>query len=251
MDRAWPGRDWKDAAAYSPLLDADRSLLAWEWLRRVPAYREDARIAVGGGGELLAERWGLHLFERPELSVPRARPIWMAACHPLVLSATAEPADDPADALDLSQLGELATLAGAPSGEHLLICDGLRCIRLDIERGTLGDGPVRLCHRLFGFAAAERPLLTLRRLIALRRNGAFAASLHPRDVRARRHILALRAHDAASSGASQREIAAVLLNAEAGAARWRVAAPSLRGQAQRLVRSARLMAAGGYRSLLA
>jgi hypothetical protein len=28
------GFDWRDAAAYAPLLEADRSLFAWEWLRR-------------------------------------------------------------------------------------------------------------------------------------------------------------------------------------------------------------------------
>ena len=60
----------------------------------------------------------------------------------------------------------------------------------------------------------------------------------------------LRASDALAAGAAQREIAAVLLNAEAEVERWRVIAPTLRARAQRLVRAARRMAAGGYRSLL-
>lgn len=60
----------------------------------------------------------------------------------------------------------------------------------------------------------------------------------------------LRAHDALAAGASQREIAAVLLDEEALAPRWRVEAPSLRSKVQRLVRSARAMADGGYRLIL-
>jgi hypothetical protein len=30
--------EWHDAAAYAPLLEADHSLFAWEWLRRDPAW---------------------------------------------------------------------------------------------------------------------------------------------------------------------------------------------------------------------
>jgi hypothetical protein len=60
----------------------------------------------------------------------------------------------------------------------------------------------------------------------------------------------LRAWDALRSGAAQREIAEVLLSRSAGEPRWRVREPSVRLQAQRLVRSARAMAAGGYCALL-
>jgi hypothetical protein len=60
----------------------------------------------------------------------------------------------------------------------------------------------------------------------------------------------IRAADALAAGAGQREIAEVLLSRSVGEPRWRGREPSIRSQAQRLVRSARLMAAGGYRSLL-
>ena len=39
--------DWRDAAAYEPLLEADRSLIAWEWLRRDRGYREAAAHLAG------------------------------------------------------------------------------------------------------------------------------------------------------------------------------------------------------------
>jgi hypothetical protein len=60
----------------------------------------------------------------------------------------------------------------------------------------------------------------------------------------------LRAYDGIVAGAAQREIAALLLSSEAGRERWRVEAPTVRLRVQRLVRSARAMAAGGYLSLL-
>jgi hypothetical protein len=138
----------------------------------------------------------------------------------------------------------------AEGREHLLLSDGLRTIRVDVLAGSLARGPAQLFYLLAGFAAAERPLLTLRRLLALRRTGRFSRSLHPRETRAQRWVLALRAFDALATGAGQREIAALLLNREAGEPRWRSRASSIRSQSQRLVRSARRMANGGYRGLL-
>jgi hypothetical protein len=116
--------------------------------------------------------------------------------------------------------------------------------------GTLARGPTRLHYLLGGLASAEKPLLTLQRLLELARAGRFSRSLHPREPRARRWVLMLRAHDAIRAGTDQREIAQVLLNGVAGEPRWRSESPSLRSQAQRLVRGARLMARDGYRTLL-
>jgi hypothetical protein len=255
MDRVGPGVDWRDAAAYAPLLGADRSILAWEWLRRDPAYRDAASASkngeVGPGPNLPAD-WGLHAFEPPDRTAPAARPLWIADLHPPVLTAAAEPPVRAADAFDISRLRPLVTIVDAGSGrEHLLITDGLRAIRLDVVAGSVHAAPVQLRFLIAGLEAAERPLLTLRRLLALCRGGRFSPALHPPDTRTGRFVLMLRAHDALADGATQREIAATLLSVEAAAERWRVSAPTLRARAQRLVRAARFMAAGGYRSLLA
>lgn len=154
------------------------------------------------------------------------------------------------DRFDVSRMDELATVVAGRRSDHLLLPDGLRAIRLDGSRGLFAGGPVRLAYRLDGLAAAEPPLLALRRLLALCSTGRFLRSLHPREVRARRWILQLRAWDATAAGAGQREIAEVLLSRSAAEACWRTLEPSLRSQAQRLVRSARGLAAGGYRFLL-
>ena len=249
--------DWRDAIAYALLLDADRSIHAWEWLRRDRAYRVAALAAMAA---LAAEPcrvparpqdWGLEAFEDPDLQAPRARPLWSRDIHPLVLRAVATGVETPADAFDLEGLAKLATLLQRESGtEHLLLSDGLRAIRLDVLAGSLAQGPVQLRYLLGGVASAEPPLLTLRRLLVLCRTGTFGRSLHRPEVKARRWVMMLRAWDALAAGADQREIAAALLSASAAERRWRTEAPSLRSQAQRLVRGARRMGKGGYLNLL-
>lgn len=246
--------DWEDAAVYAPLLDADRSLFAWEWLRRDVGYRAAARQALGSTEAAPAARpqsWGLHAFENPDLPAPDARPIWRAAVHPYVLAARAGRSGAAPDRFDLARFGPLAHVFTDEAGsEHLLLSDGHRAIRIDVLAGGLSSGPRELRYLLGGLGAAEKPLLTLRRLLALARTGRFSRALHAREARARRWVLVLRANDGLAAGADQREIATLLLSRSASEPRWRDSAPSVRSQAQRLVRAARQMAAGGYRELL-
>ena len=58
-------------------------------------------------------------------------------------------------------------MTAADGREHLLMSDGLRTVRLDVLAGTLSSGPTELHYRLAGLGSAERPLLTLRRFLAL------------------------------------------------------------------------------------
>jgi hypothetical protein len=246
--------DWRDSEAYAPLLEADRSVLAWEWLRRDPAYRAAWQAAQSDGAEDDAarpERWGLQMFESPDLAAPHARPIWCAERHSLVLAAVAGGSCDEKDRFDLARLAPYARLVRTGAGcEHLLISDGLHALRLDVIAGTLTSGPVELRYLMSGFAAAERPLLTLRRLLSFVRTGRFSRLLHRPEPRAKRWVTLLRTSDALAVGADQREIAGILLSPTAREARWRSAAPSLRSRAQRLVRGARSMGSGGYLALL-
>lgn len=244
--------DWRDPDAYESLLAADRALLAWEWLRRDPAYRRAARAhrATSGAPLKSPERWGLHAFESPDLSVPNGRPVWRSDVHPFVLAVRAVPGTGQ-ETIDLQALAPLCrSVRGDAGRQHLLISDGLRSIRLDVVEGSLRQSRVLLHYLVAGFESAEKPLLTLRRLLALRRRGDFSRSLHSVDPRANRFVLILRAADALASGAVQREIAAELLDSDARQDRWRVRSPSLRSRVQRLTGSARAMARGGYWRLL-
>jgi len=64
-----PPVDWRDGAQYRALLGIDRAGLAWEWLRRDPAYIACAvrRPPVAGDRDLIREDpaalpWGLHFL---------------------------------------------------------------------------------------------------------------------------------------------------------------------------------------------
>lgn len=249
------GPDWRDAAAYAPLLDADRSLLAWEWLRRDPSYRaaadrDESRPSRIAGAAAEAQRFGLVAFEPPNLAVPHARPFWLADIHPFVLPVDLRPAARSADEIDLRPMGDLARIIGDVGVEHLLLSDGLRSIRLDGPPGAFTAGPVCLGYSIEGLVGAEPRLLTLRRFLALWRTGHFSRSLHPHEAPARRWILTLRAYDGLIAGADQRQIARELFSSSVVEPRWRSRESSVRSQVQRLVRSARLLASGGYRCLL-
>lgn len=247
------GTDWTDAGAYEPLLEADRSLFAWEWLRRDPLYGAAARARPRralGEPDGAAVDFGLVAFEPPELPVPLARPLWRSDACPDVVEVACGPATAPADLFDVDRMGSIARLVCDGAGEHLLLCDGVRTIRLDAPPGVFTTGPAGLEYRLAGLRSAERPLLTIRRLLALCRSGRFSRTLHPPERRARRWILVLRAFDAMVAGAGHREIAERLVSRSAAGPHWRDREPSLRSRAQRLVRSARRFARGGYRSLL-
>lgn len=247
--------DWRDAAAYLPLFEADRSLIAWEWLRRDPTYRaaamEEGRTnSISGEFSRRAEQFGLVAFEPPHLPVPIARPLWNSSVHPFVLAAVRGEAGCDADLFNLEQFNDLARLLTLGSSEHLLFSDGRRTVRLDGPVGTFSQGPAKLVYSIHGFHSAEAPILALRRFLALARTSSFARSLHRREPRARRWVLMLRAADGLAADASHREIAQVLLSRSAGQSQWRSREPSLRSQAQRLVRGARRFAAGQYRILL-
>lgn len=249
------GFEWRDGAAYAPLLRADRSLFAWEWLRRDPAYRLQAwrAFAAAGNGRRpnpAAARFGLVGFEAPHLGVPDARPLWRSDASPRVLTVEAAGTGGSVDLFTLDPLAGIATLIAGDEADHLLLSDGFATVRLDSPPGLLSQGRACLRYRIEGLASAEPLALTLRQFLALSRSGGFARSLHPPETRARRWILLLRAWDALQLGAGQRAIAEVLLARSAADPRWRTREPSLRSRAQRLVRGARTTAAGGYRMLL-
>jgi hypothetical protein len=156
----------------------------------------------------------------------------------------------PADLFNFEARKPSALLVKGTTSEHLLLSDGLRSIRLDVLAGTVRNGPVCLHYQLRGFTDLEAKLRVLRQLAAYRKSGCFAAQLHKQETRAARLVLLLRASDALRAGATQREIAAELVDADAQAVRWRVDLPSARSRVQRLARAARSWRDRGHVELL-
>lgn len=248
--------NWTDGAAYAPLLQVERAGFAWEWLRRQDEYETAARKALDRCliDQRLEDRralaWNLHAFEDPDLAAPEARPVWTAVAHPWVVRASARSCSEQQDVLDLERLGTFARIVTSSEADRLLLSDGYRSIRLDVNGDGIGRSLVHLCYELAGIQALERPLLILRRLRALAISGRFRASLHPKFGRAQRLVQLLRAHDALRAGANQAEIAKVLLRPSLELSRWRIHSPSIRSRAQRLVGAARQMERGAFWRLL-
>lgn len=247
------GVDWRDGDAYSALLDADRSLFAWEWLRRHPSYRRAANTRKVGDPETGtpdAATFGLVCFEPPDARVPFARPIWRSDADPQVLVASSWPEGTAEQEFELDRCLHLAHLVASKSMHHLLLTDGLRTIRLDAPEGAIAGTRLSLCYPVPDRVSRTELLLPLQRLIALLHRGNFARSLHRREPRAARWILELRTYDAILAGAHQRDIAEELLKRSPAPSRWRSRDPSLRSQVQRLVRSARALGGGDFRRVL-
>jgi hypothetical protein len=178
--------------------------------------------------------------------------LWRAALDPRVVAVDALAAPDGHDdALDVSRLSLRVTVVHDGEGrERLLLTDGSRSIRLDVRSGTLLAGPVRLRYLIEGFADLGHKLMTLRRLVALRRLGRLPASLFPGEQRAARWILILRVADALVAGASHRDIAVGLFGQARVGDDWRGQSDFLRLRVQRLARTASRLVDGGYLELL-
>jgi hypothetical protein len=159
-------------------------------------------------------------------------------------------ADDP-DALDLSRLQPLATLARGGDGQaYLALSDGWRRIRLDVVEGTLGDGAyVRLDYLLSGFRDLEPRLQTIRRLARLRADGRFDKSLYAKPPGMARRIEALQVADALRDGASYRDIAIAIFGEARVRSDWRTQSDYLLSRIRRRAAEARQMLAGGYKAL--
>lgn len=181
-----------------------------------------------------------------------ARLFWRSELDPRVVKVVALPAaGGHADALDLKQLAvRVNVLSGSTGREELLLSDSGRNVRLDVCSGTLLNGPVHLRYRIEGMAELGHKLMTLRRLVALRRLGRFPASLFPAERRAERWILILRVLDALASGASHRHIAAGLFGKVWVGRDWRTHSDFLRLRVQRLARTGTAFVGGGYLKLL-
>jgi hypothetical protein len=134
--------------------------------------------------------------------------------------------------------------------QHVLICDGPRRLRLAIARGDVLAGPVTCVTRLPSRSSALAALDALRGLVSLRDTGRLPSPGGRPSGKPARWLEILRAHDARSSGASQRDIAAGLFGAARADEDWNGPSDYMRMRVHRLLRAAEHLVAGGYRGLL-
>jgi Family of unknown function (DUF6499) len=118
-----PISPWRSLAAYLYVLRLNSSSLAWEYLRRNGAYREDWQ-QFGSLNPESARQCGLSVMENPALDARDAQPMWIAN-PPSTVRLTAE---------------------GEPrAGTGFLRSDGAESENLAF--GTLGDDDDFLAHR--------------------------------------------------------------------------------------------------------
>lgn len=178
--------------------------------------------------------------------------VWCADSHAPVLKVHAKSlTDEEAVGFDLRALRHPAiVLRPRGKGEHVLIADGPRCIRIEVRKGTLLAGPVQLEFLIPGDHGMETRVLSLRRLAALHRLGRFPRTLFPPEQRARRWARALQAWDGRKAGASHRDIACALFGDKAVRSDWDGTSDYQRTQVKRLLQTANMMIGGGWRKLL-
>ena len=259
---------WWEAERYAYLADLDGAGWAWEFLRRntsyAAAYRQasisdlprrqlngpDLHIIEAPTVPTAATAWGLAYLENPALSALDASLFWDPDANPSVLTVHARPAvQSESDGIDLRRLPCKLHILRRSDVEQVSISDGRQSLQLDVQAGTVLDGPVVLDYQLDLLNETDSKLSSLQRLASLCRTGSFPPVRT--GQRSARWFMALRALDLANSGASQREIAQTLFGARLAEQDWRTRSDYLRNRVRRLIRLGLDLSESGYRRLLA
>ncbi|WP_400564392.1 DNA -binding domain-containing protein [Pseudomonas aeruginosa] len=237
---------WFPTAAYLYVLHLDGAGLAWEYLRRNPAYRADwlyfhRQPEVAG-------RWGLRLMEDPALDARDAFPAWLPGNDAVV--QLYRDFDPPPDARPF----EFWRLAGTKHLVHdgqrlLLIARRPRCSVSFALAPELEDGMA------YAYAIPAGPQLDKRydamsKQLARHSAAETAPGAIPRpSTTAVLELHTLQALDATLAGASMRGAAEAVFGKTAVASGWH-ADGGLRSRLRRLVRRGRSLMTGGYRRLV-
>jgi hypothetical protein len=218
------------------------------YLRRNTGYQEDWVRRQGVDARDPHSRWQLEVFEDPDLDARVARPMWLLDTDRRARLRAAEPGD-----------GQGPFSLWTIPGPKRLVHDGRRLLL----NGYAGSDMLHLMlgndlHDGQPFEYALVPKMDMdeqwrsiqrQQLLLIERQSSEVATLPRPDRLALWHMRALHALDASAGGASQREIAAGLFGEKFTAANWHPDS-ELRAQVRHLLRRARALVAGGYRSLI-
>ena len=138
-----------------------------------------------------------------------------------------------------------------PNGmEHVRFYDAGRSIQLVCRGVSILSETISLYIPYAELRQSKETLLTLKRLIALDRNGEFPSSLFNPHPRARHVRFALQALDGDLAGAHHREIAEAILGPEAVAEGWSGTTRYAKSQFYRYLNYGRALIEGKYLELL-
>ncbi|SNS87878.1 hypothetical protein SAMN06295912_12114 [Sphingomonas laterariae] len=170
-------------------------------------------------------------------------PFWRRSCDPHMLTAVAlEAADE--EIFPLSGSACVPVVARLPDRELLSLAAGHGRQCIEIVEGTVLDGPVKLRFLIDGWRDHQAQLSALAGLAGGRAHIATRRCAQPSIGQAMSQLLRIR--DARMAGASHREIARLLCDAQRVNADWRAASDYLRSRVRRAVARAETMANLGH-----
>jgi hypothetical protein len=225
---------------------------AWEFLRRLPAYRD--AFAQYGAVAADAQRWGLLRYEEPMLDAKSAAVFWRLEDCPSVLplSALREVDREQLVPFNLDHIScriEFHHSDGGGRSDVLFVEEG-RFLQVSIS------GPRDLKDALLFMPALDIPgnvtarAASFRRLNDLMQYGHLRQTLYPQEPRAPRLINVLKALDGSLAGLPHREIALLIFSKERVEADWGGPQHHLRDQVRRAVAYGHGLMDGGYRQFL-
>lgn len=237
-----PGAAWAVSAAYLYTLDLNRQALAWEYLRRNPAYQSDWRL------QRSLVPWGVHRGEDPARDAREAQPLWIASPEalPHVRGLTGR-SSAVSPGFDLWRVPGRKRLVLGDAGLTLLAEVSSHRLQISLA-GDLGDGDPYAVTVPLGPSLRGQLDAFNSQAMALRGETPSAMPVRAPSRAALLHLRALQALDGLQAGASHREIAKVLFGAETVAQRWQ-ADGELRAQVRHLLRRAEGYMQDGYRVL--
>lgn len=242
--------DWPCSAAYVYVLHLEPGSRAWEYLRRNPRYVRDWMRHRRSASHAVAARWGLASLVDPRLDGRAASPIWTSSAAPPVAlvrdrmrrlkARTAS-----ADLFCLWRLAGRKRLFHDGSGLRLTVHFLTREVQMRMS-DDLGDGD-RFAYQVPATADDRGVSAALRAFRSL--NGPELTLERPSRADLF-HVRALQVLDGLSAGASQRELGIAIFGRAAVDRGWQPDG-ALRAQVRYLIRRARALVAGEYRSLIA
>lgn len=244
--------DWRSAANYSRHRNYDRAGFAWEIIRRNDAYGRDyertAQTAPDNPAEIerFAERWGLRFGADPKLDIDQQPVFWLPRVLPTALHLRPAGAEVTFEPLDFNRFMTDPRARFSQLGADVVLSRRGARHQLWFDQYQAGAMAMVLpLDRLFEarLAAARRLWRELRGLAA--GPEAMALSAYARG----QLILVVRLLDAEHGGASEREMARVVLDVTAASRRDWISSEG-RSRLRRLLRRGHSLLDGGYLSLL-
>jgi hypothetical protein len=244
-----PTVDWRDGDSYLWLMTLPRPALAWEFVRRSPAYR-----AVYNSNDLSEHgaAWPMVRLEDPCLDARHAVPAWTGGvCDEILpLRTGARPQEAIRAAINVDRLRcQMTTIEEDAGTTHVLFAEQGRQLHLAIEVDTT-TGLALMTPALAPMPLTVKRNLALRRLSDLAEHGELREHLYPAESRAPRFARILQALDGALAGARHRDIAVSLFGERRVTQDWASPDNHLRDHVRRAVAQGRTMMAKGFVRLL-